>query len=70
MRRSSPSNCSDVSEHSVHWRLRGSWRKERFSSASRVIQIGSWWETITASWPRAASRASYTAASMRAVTSL
>ena len=32
----SPTKCSDVSEHSVHWRLRGSCRNDRFSTCSRV----------------------------------
>ena len=55
--------------HSVHWRRRGSCRKRRFSACSRHTQIGSWWDTITASWPSASRRASSTAAHIRAATS-
>ncbi len=41
------------------------------SSASlRAIQIGSWWETITASWPAAAWVASLMASRIRATISL
>ena len=49
--RTSPrsSKWNDVSEHSVHWRLRGSWTNDRFSADSRVTQMGSWWDTSTAS---------------------
>ena len=64
------SKVSEVRLHSVHCRRRGSCRKDRFSTCSRVIQIGSWWETTTASCPSAASRASNTAAIIRAATSL
>ena len=59
----------DVSEHSVHCRLRGSCRKRSPCAESRVVQIGSWWETSTASWPRASARASSIAARIRAATS-
>jgi hypothetical protein len=54
--RTSPrsSKWNDVSEHSVHWRLRGSWTNDRFSADRRATQMGSWWETSTASWPWAA----------------
>jgi hypothetical protein len=63
-------NCREVTEHSVHWRRRGSCTNDRRSSESRVTQIGSWWETIAASCPRAASRASWIAANIRATISL
>ncbi len=65
----SSSKCSEVTEHSVQRRFLGWWRKERPSRCSRVIQIGSWWETTTASWPWAARRASWTAAIIRPTTS-
>jgi hypothetical protein len=62
----SPSNVSDVTDASEHWRRRGSCQRRRCSADSRVTQTGSWWLTRTASCPRAASRAVSTAARTRA----
>ena len=41
----------------------------RPSVASRIIQIGAWWLTMTASWPRAAMRASTIAWRIRSTSS-
>ena len=59
----------EVSEASAHSRRAGLCTSERPSVASRIIQIGAWWLTMTASWPRAASRASTTAARIRSTIS-
>ena len=42
-----------MTEASEHCRRRGSCQSRRPSTRSRVTQIGSWWLTATASWPRA-----------------
>src|SRR5690606_25791335 len=54
-----------VTDARVHSRLRGSCHRRRPSAASRVVQMGSWWLTMTASWPSARSRASSTAGIIR-----
>src|SRR5699024_6839903 len=41
--------CETVIEARSHSRRRGSWTSERPSPDSRVIQIGSWCETMTPS---------------------
>ncbi|OLT13391.1 hypothetical protein BJF78_03440 [Pseudonocardia sp. CNS-139] len=60
-----PSNTSDVSEASPHCRLRGSCQSRWPVTNRRSVQIGSWCETHTASWPSASVRARCTAPSMR-----
>jgi hypothetical protein len=53
---SSPSKVKLVTDPSAHWREFGLCHRRLFSAARRLTQIGSWWLTHTASWPRAASR--------------
>ena len=52
-------------EASPHCRRSGRCQSRRPSTKRRTVQIGSWWLTQTASWPRAWSRALSAAASMR-----
>jgi hypothetical protein len=42
--------CREVSDPRLHCRLRGSCGSGRPSAERRVSQIGSWWETITATY--------------------
>jgi hypothetical protein len=62
-----PSNSTDVRLARAHWRLRGSCQSRLRSIERRNVQIGSWCETATASWPSAARRADSSARSIRAL---